>query len=130
MAAEINGAFLKDNDFSLIGEMTSQLEHREVLEQLTCVKEIKEEKAGETGQTTKQQTSCEPLHLLLEEFWKRAARTEAIHRVQDRWIRPEDAPDNMAVIMDCGDLEVLYGAASEEGYGKLMEVMEGIGEPL
>ncbi len=34
------------------------------------------------------------------------------------------------LIMDCGDLEVLYGAASEEGYKKLMEVMEGIGEPL
>ena len=41
-----------------------------------------------------------------------------------------NASDNMAVIMDCGDLEALYGAASEEGYEKLMEVMEGIGEPL
>ena len=41
-----------------------------------------------------------------------------------------NAFDNMVVIMDCGDLEALYGAASEEGYEKLMEVMEGIGEPL
>ena len=41
-----------------------------------------------------------------------------------------NASDNMAVIMDCGDLEVLYGAASEAGYKKRMEVMEGIGEPL
>ena len=39
-----------------------------------------------------------------------------------------NAPDNMVVIMDCGDLEVIYGAASEESYKKLMEVMEGIGE--
>ena len=41
-----------------------------------------------------------------------------------------NASDNMAVIMDCGDLEVLYGAASEAGYKRLMEVMKGIGEPL
>lgn len=41
-----------------------------------------------------------------------------------------NASDNMAVIMDCGDLEVLYGAAGEAGYEKLMEVMEGIGEAL
>lgn len=37
-------------------------------------------------------------------------------------------PDNMVVIMDCGDLEVIYGAASKESYDKLMEVMEGLGE--
>ena len=182
---------------------------------------------------------------MLEEFWSRAVRTEAIHRVQDKWIRPEDfdrwgwlrdgdylvilienqgccragirrkdltkadppvyvdqindhrwtlcagtlsgflraalayeavfafafhgeelmywlteeeletvrsglekqpfglsgwlgmdmsfysnASDNMAVVMDCGDLEVLYGAASEAGYKKLMEVMEGLGEAI
>ena len=41
-----------------------------------------------------------------------------------------NAPDNMVVIMDSGDLEVLYGAAGEAGYEKLMEVMEGIGEAL
>ena len=41
-----------------------------------------------------------------------------------------NAPDNMAVIMDCGDLEMLYGAASEAGYQKLMEVMEGLGEAI
>ena len=41
-----------------------------------------------------------------------------------------NASDNIVVVMDCGDLEVLYGAASEAGYKKLMEVMEGIGEPL
>lgn len=39
-----------------------------------------------------------------------------------------NAPDNMVVIMDCGDLETIYGAASEESYKKLMEVMEGLGE--
>ena len=32
--------------------------------------------------------------------------------------------------MDCGDLEMLYGAASEAGYQKLMEVMEGLGEAI
>ncbi len=39
-----------------------------------------------------------------------------------------NAPDNMVVIMDCEDVQVLYGAASEKGYQKLMEVMEGLGE--
>ncbi len=41
-----------------------------------------------------------------------------------------NAFDNMVVIMDCGDLEMLYGAASETGYKKLMEVMEGLGEAI
>ncbi len=41
-----------------------------------------------------------------------------------------NASDNMVVVMDCGDLEVLYGAASEAGYKKLMEVMEGLGEAI
>ena len=41
-----------------------------------------------------------------------------------------NASDNMGVVMDCGDLEVLYGAASETGYKKLMEVMEGPGEGI
>lgn len=36
-----------------------------------------------------------------------------------------NAVDNMAVVMDCGDLEVLYGDASESGYKRLME---GLGE--
>lgn len=39
-----------------------------------------------------------------------------------------NATDNMVVIMDCGDLETIYGAASEVSYKKLMEVMEGLGE--
>lgn len=39
-----------------------------------------------------------------------------------------NASDNMAVIMDYGDLEVFYGAASETGYKRLMEVMEGLEE--
>ena len=30
------------------------------------------------------------LPLVLEEFWKRAACTEAIHKVQDKWMKPED----------------------------------------
>lgn len=40
-----------------------------------------------------------------------------------------NAPDNMVVIMDCGGLlQTIYGAASEESYKKLMNVMEGLGE--
>lgn len=39
-----------------------------------------------------------------------------------------NAYDHMVVVMDCGDLEVIYGAASEKAYKKLMEVMEGLGE--
>ena len=188
-----------------------------------------------------------PLPSVLEVFWNRAARTEALHRAQDRWIRPEDfdqwdwlkdsdylvilienqgccragirrkdlakadppvyvaadqaddqrwtlcagtlsgflravlayeavfafpfhgeelmywlteeeleilrsglekqpfglygwlgmdmsfysnAADNLAVVMDCGDLQVLYGAASQEGYRRLMKVMEGLGQAM
>lgn len=42
-----------------------------------------------------------------------------------------NAPDNIVAVMDCGgDLQVLYGANSEEGYAKLMTVMEGIGEEM
>lgn len=42
-----------------------------------------------------------------------------------------NAPDNIVAVMDCnGDLQVLYGANSEEGYEKLMAVMEGIGEEM
>ena len=41
-----------------------------------------------------------------------------------------NASDDMVVVMDCGDLETLYGAASETGYQKLMEVMEGLGEAI
>ena len=39
-------------------------------------------------------------------------------------------PDNLVAVMDCGDLQMLYGAASEVSYSKLMDVMEGIGEPI
>lgn len=41
-----------------------------------------------------------------------------------------NAPDNLVAVMDCGDLQMLYGAASEASYLKLMEVMTGIGEPM
>lgn len=39
-----------------------------------------------------------------------------------------NAPDNMVVVMDCGELQIIYGAAGEEAYQKLLEVMEGLGE--
>ena len=41
-------------------------------------------------------------------------------------------PDNLVVIMDMGDggYQALYGGATEESYAALMEVMEGLGEPM
>ena len=222
----------------------NQREYREEIRQLYGVEELQGYTEEELAVVKKY---FAPLPPVLEEFWNRAARTEAIHKVQDRWIRPEDfdqwdwlkdgdylvilienqgccragirrkdltkadppvyvaadqindhrwtlcagtlsgflravlayeavfafpfhgeelmyrlteeeletvrsglekqpfglsgwlgmdmsfysnASDNMAVIMDCGDLEVLYGAASEAGYKKLMEVMEGLGEAI
>lgn len=44
----------------------------------------------------------------------------------------QNAPDNLAAILECedGELQMLYGAASEASYQKLMTVLKGIGEPL
>lgn len=41
-------------------------------------------------------------------------------------------PDNLVVIMDMGDGEyqTIYGGATEESYAALMEVLEGLGEPI
>lgn len=40
-------------------------------------------------------------------------------------------PDNLAAILDVGDqYQALYGAATEESYAALMEVMEGLGEEI
>ena len=40
-----------------------------------------------------------------------------------------NSPDNIVAITDCGgDLHILYGASSKEGYEKLMLVMKGIGQ--
>ena len=40
-------------------------------------------------------------------------------------------PDNLLVIIDVGDqYQCLFGAATEESYVELMEVMEGLGEPI
>lgn len=42
-----------------------------------------------------------------------------------------NAPDNIVAVMDCGgNLQILYGANSEESYKNLMTVMEGIGEEM
>lgn len=42
-----------------------------------------------------------------------------------------NAPDNIAAVMECsGNLQVLYGANSEESSRKLMSVMDGIGEAM
>ncbi len=47
-------------------------------------------------------------------------------------------PDNMVAVMDCGgwgmhgdgELQMLYGAASEASYASLMCVLEGVGEAI
>ncbi len=43
---------------------------------------------------------------VLEEIWKRAACTEAIHKVQDKWIRPKDF-DNWDWLRDSDYLAIL-----------------------
>lgn len=41
-------------------------------------------------------------------------------------------PDNLVVVMDMGDgdYQALYGGATQESYAALLEVMEGLGEPI
>ena len=40
-------------------------------------------------------------------------------------------PDNLVVIMDVGDqYQALYGGATQGSYAALLEVMEGLGEPI
>ncbi len=41
-------------------------------------------------------------------------------------------PDNLVVVMDMGggDCQGLYGGATEESYAALLEIMEGLGEPV
>ena len=40
-------------------------------------------------------------------------------------------PDNLLVIMDVGNqYQTLFGAVTEESYLELMDVMEGLGEPI
>lgn len=41
-----------------------------------------------------------------------------------------NSPDNLVVIMDGGDLQMLYGAANETAYEKLLAVVKDIGEPM
>ncbi|MDE7193313.1 MAG: hypothetical protein K2O14_05015 [Oscillospiraceae bacterium] len=50
----------------------------------------------------------------------------------DRILLFSSAADNMVQVMDCGggDLQMLFGAASEESYLALMDVVEGMGEPI
>ncbi len=62
-------------------------EHGEMIRQLYRVKELQGYTEEKLAVVKKYFNS---LPRVLEEFWNRAARTEAIHKVQDRWIRPED----------------------------------------
>ncbi len=56
-------------------------------------------------------------------------------RIQD-WLNfdillYQNAPDNIVVVLDCDDdLQMLYGAATKESFQRLMEVLDGVGEPL
>lgn len=57
--------------------------------------------------------------------------------LQKNWFVTETAfyssrPDNLVVVMDMGggEYQGLYGAASQESYHALLEVMEGLGEPI
>lgn len=57
--------------------------------------------------------------------------------LQKNWFVTETAfysnrPDNLVVIMDMedGTYQAMYGAASQESYAALLEVMEGLGEPI
>ena len=43
----------------------------------------------------------------------------------------QNRPDNLVAVMDTGgEYQTLYGAVSEAGYAALLEVMEGLGEPV
>ncbi|MDE6031922.1 MAG: hypothetical protein K2G32_09915 [Oscillospiraceae bacterium] len=50
----------------------------------------------------------------------------------DRILLFSNAADNMVEVMDCGggDLQMLFGAATEESYLELMDVVEGMGEAI
>ncbi len=50
----------------------------------------------------------------------------------ERLLLFSNAEDNMVQVMDLGggDLQMLFGAATEESYLEIMDVVEGIGEPL
>lgn len=50
----------------------------------------------------------------------------------DRILLFSGAADNMVQVMDCGggDLQMLFGAATEESYVKLTDIVGGMGEPL
>lgn len=41
-----------------------------------------------------------------------------------------NAEDNMVALLHCGDIQMLYGAASKGGYEKLLMAIEELGEPL
>ena len=70
----------------------------------------------------------------LEVVHSRLTRRPAL---QKNWFVTETAfysnrPDNLVVIMDMGggDYQAIYGGATQESYAALMEVMEGLGEPI
>lgn len=43
----------------------------------------------------------------------------------------QNEPDNMVAVLDCDDeLQMLYGAASEASYRSLLDVLDGMGEPI
>ena len=78
-----------------------------------------------------------------EFYWLTPEEVEVVRAKLDRypyilkgWFEMEvsfyaNRPDNLLVLMDVGDqYQALYGGATEESYAALLEVMEGLGEPL
>lgn len=63
-------------------------------------------------------------------------RLEKRSAVLKNWMEMEitfysSRPDNLVVIMDLGgEFQAVYGAATEESFAALLEVMEGLGEPV
>ncbi|MEY8403881.1 hypothetical protein AALA54_11165 [Oscillospiraceae bacterium 44-34] len=71
----------------------------------------------------------EDLEVIQAKLTKRSA-------VLESWMEFEvtfysSRPGNLVVVMDLGDqYQMLYGASSRENYAALLDVMEGLGEPI
>lgn len=74
--------------------------------------------------------------LTAEELTEVQAKLTRLPSTLHKWFDMEitfyqNCPDNLVVIMDVGDqYQCLFGAATEESYLELMDVMEGLGEPV
>lgn len=85
------------------------------------------------------QLECGPkeyFELSSEDFAAVQAGLEKRSAVLRNWMDLEitfysNRPDNLAVVMDMGgEYQTVYGGSSKESYIALLEVMEGLGEPI